>query len=83
MEAVRTTPAGRLAAVRGIGGGVGGGGPEFRFRIVNALHYFAREYNPADTSHELRIGFESEADLQKFRAEVLPLCRELARETPS
>ena len=49
-----------------------GRGPELRFRIVNELAYFTREYDPANEAHDLRIGFASDADLARFRNEVLP-----------
>jgi hypothetical protein len=64
------------------GRGGGGGAPasgELRFRIAKQLAYFAREYDPADASHDLRIGFESERDFAQFREVVLPHLQRLAR----
>ena len=53
--------------------GGGGGAPgELRFRIVNPLAYFSREYDHTNEAHDLRIGFESVADFRRFEAKVLP-----------
>ena len=57
---------------RGVGRGRGRGAPEFRFRIVNELAYFTREYDPANEAHDLRIGFLSAEDATAFREQVLP-----------
>lgn len=45
---------------------------ELRFRINAPLAYFAREYDPLDSTHELRIGFGADADLLQFNERVLP-----------
>uniref|UniRef100_A0A7S3FIT7 Uncharacterized protein n=1 Tax=Haptolina ericina TaxID=156174 RepID=A0A7S3FIT7_9EUKA len=65
------------------GGAASGGArsPELRFRVVNPLAYFAREYDPTDVRHQLRIGFTSEADLLLLIGRILPHIRTLARET--
>ena len=60
------------AAGRGVGRGRGRGAPEFRFRIVNELAYFTREYDPTNPAHRLAIGFTTSADLRRFEAEVYP-----------
>ena len=57
---------------RGVGRGRGRGAPEFRFRIVNELAYFTREYDPTNPAHRLAIGFTTSADLRRFEAEVYP-----------
>lgn len=67
MAGVRASPA------------AAGRGPELRFRIVNQLSYFTREYDPANEAHDLRIGFAAEADLDRFREDVLPHVLRLAR----
>ena len=51
------------------------GAPEFRFRIVNELAYFTREYDPTNPAHRLAIGFTTSADLRRFEAEVYPMSR--------
>ena len=57
---------------RGVGRGRGRGAPEFRFRIVNELAYFTREYDPTNPAHRLAIGFTTSADLRRVEAEVYP-----------
>jgi hypothetical protein len=51
---------------------------ELRFRIGKPLAYFSRDYDPNNETHDLRIGFESEADLSQLRLRVLPHVRALA-----
>lgn len=55
-----------------VGSSGGSGGSELRFRINGPLAYFARDYDPSDATHDLRIGFESESDLERFRTVVWP-----------
>ena len=46
----------------------GATGGQLCFRIASALAYFTREYDHTNQSHELRIGFLSDADFQRFLA---------------
>jgi hypothetical protein len=60
---------------------IGGGSAaqlEFRFRIGAPLAYFSREYDHNNTTHDLRIGFLSAADLRQFEQLVLPHVHALA-----
>ena len=57
----------------------GGGQLELRFRIGGPLSYFTREYDPANPSHDLRIGFLQEEDAVSFRERVLPSVLERCR----
>ena len=72
MVGVRTQPAtlhrrSGVAAGGTASSGSGAGAGELRFRINGPLAYFARDYDPADAGHDLRIGFESEADVERFK----------------
>ncbi len=61
--------------------GVSADGPELRFRVVNVLSYFTPEYDPSNSAHDLRIGFEKESDLYAFREKVLPLMLQVSGHT--
>ena len=80
MVGVRMQPASAPPLSRG-GRRSGGGGAqlELRFRIGGPLSYFTREYDPANPSHDLRIGFLQEEDAVSFRERVLPSVLERCR----
>ena len=41
--------------------------------------FFAKDYDPSNTAHELRLGFASEGDMRQLVERVLPQIRSLAR----
>ena len=71
MVGVRLQPS--TAPAVGRGGSAGHGRLlELRFRIDHQLSYFTRDYDPADATHDLRVGFLSVADATAFRERVYP-----------
>lgn len=49
--------------------------PELRFRILNQLVYFSREYDADNEAHELKIGLCSESDMRRLQDLVMPHIR--------